>query len=75
MRLEGLSKLKKFSDLIGTRTNGLPACTLVSYPTTLQRVPIYTTVRGKVNVPATVYRMKTIMTLDLRAFEELLFEL
>jgi hypothetical protein len=36
VRLEGLSQLKKRSnDLIGNRTRDLPACSIVSQPTTL----------------------------------------
>jgi hypothetical protein len=35
VRLEGLGKLKKFSDLIGTRNHDLPACSIVPQPTTL----------------------------------------
>jgi hypothetical protein len=35
VRLEGLCKLKKFNDLIGIRTRDLPACSIVSQPTTL----------------------------------------
>jgi hypothetical protein len=37
MRLEGLSKLKKKSHFIGTRTHGLPACSIVPQPTMLPR--------------------------------------
>jgi hypothetical protein len=39
VRLEGLGKLQIFHDLIGTRTRGLPAGSIVPQPTTLQRVP------------------------------------
>jgi hypothetical protein len=35
VRLEGLGKLKKFGDLIGTQTHYLPVCSIVSQPTTL----------------------------------------
>jgi hypothetical protein len=35
--LEGLGKLKKSNDLIGTRTRDLPACGIVPQPTTLPR--------------------------------------
>jgi hypothetical protein len=35
MRLEGLGKLKKFNDLIATRTSDLPACTRRTVPTLL----------------------------------------
>jgi hypothetical protein len=38
LRLEGLGKLKKFDDLIGTRTLDLAACSIVPPPTTLPRV-------------------------------------
>jgi hypothetical protein len=38
VRLEGLGKFKKSNDLIGTRTRDLPACSIVSQPTTL---PMY----------------------------------
>jgi hypothetical protein len=31
VRLEGLSKLKKINDLIGTRTRDLPACSIEKY--------------------------------------------
>jgi hypothetical protein len=37
MWLEGLGKLKQFIDLIGTGTHDLPACSIVSEPTTLAR--------------------------------------
>jgi hypothetical protein len=40
MRLEGLGKLEKNNDLIDTRTHDLPACSIVSQPTTLPRVSI-----------------------------------
>jgi hypothetical protein len=40
VRLEGLGQLKKFSDLIGTRTRDLPVCSIVSQPTTLRRAPV-----------------------------------
>jgi hypothetical protein len=39
VRLEGLGKLKKSSDFIGTWTRDLPACSIVPQPTTLPRVP------------------------------------
>jgi hypothetical protein len=32
MQLEGLDKLKKFNDLIGTRTRGLSACSIAPQP-------------------------------------------
>jgi hypothetical protein len=35
MRLEGLGKFKKSSDLIGNRTRYLPAYSIVPQPTTL----------------------------------------
>jgi hypothetical protein len=35
VRLEGLVKLKKYSDVIGFRTRNLPACSTVPQPTTL----------------------------------------
>jgi hypothetical protein len=34
MRLEGLRKLKKFSDLIGTGTRGLVGCSIMPQPMT-----------------------------------------
>jgi hypothetical protein len=37
--LEGLGKLKQFSDLIGNRTRGLPACSIVPQATTLPHAP------------------------------------
>jgi hypothetical protein len=37
VRLEGLGKLKKSNDLIGTRTRYLPTCSIVPQPTTLPR--------------------------------------
>jgi hypothetical protein len=37
VRLEGLGKLKKSSDLNGNRTHDLPACSLLLQPTTLPR--------------------------------------
>jgi hypothetical protein len=39
MRLEGLGKLKKINDVIGTRTRDLPACSIAPQPSTLARVP------------------------------------
>jgi hypothetical protein len=39
VRLEGLGKLKKSSDLMGNRTCDLPACSIVPQPTTLSRAP------------------------------------
>jgi hypothetical protein len=39
VRLEGLGKLKKIH-LIGTRSPDLPACSILSQPTTLPRAPI-----------------------------------
>jgi hypothetical protein len=38
-RLEGLAKLKKCNDLIGTRTRDRPACSVVPQPSTLPRAP------------------------------------
>jgi hypothetical protein len=38
MQLEGLGKLKKFSDFIGTRPCDLPACSRVLQSTTLPHV-------------------------------------
>jgi hypothetical protein len=40
VRLEGLGKSKKFKYLIGNPTCGLPACSIVSQPTTLPRAPL-----------------------------------
>jgi hypothetical protein len=37
VRLEEVGQLKKFSDLIGTRSPYLPACSIVPEPTTLPR--------------------------------------
>jgi hypothetical protein len=42
VRLEGLSKLEKFSDLVGTRTRDLPAFTIAPQPSTLQLAKINT---------------------------------
>jgi hypothetical protein len=39
VRLEGLSNLKKIH-LIGIRSRGLPACSIVPQPTTLPHAPI-----------------------------------
>jgi hypothetical protein len=39
-RLEGLGKLKKFNDLIGTRARDLPACSTAPQPPTLPLAPI-----------------------------------
>jgi hypothetical protein len=39
--LEGLGKLKKFSDLIGTQTRDLPACSIVPQPITLPHYSIF----------------------------------
>jgi hypothetical protein len=41
MRLEGLGKLKNPSDLIGNRTRDLPACSIVSEPTTPNCAPLH----------------------------------
>jgi hypothetical protein len=40
VRLEGLSKLKKFNDLIGTQIRDLPACSIVPQLITLPCAPI-----------------------------------
>jgi hypothetical protein len=39
--LEGLSNLKKFSDLLGTRTDDLPACSIVPQLSTLPCATIF----------------------------------
>jgi hypothetical protein len=39
VRLEGLGQLKKFNELIGTRTRDLPACSIAPQLTTLPRTP------------------------------------
>jgi hypothetical protein len=39
VQLEGLGTQKKFNDLMGNRTRDLPACSIVSQPTTLPRAP------------------------------------
>jgi hypothetical protein len=39
VRLQGLGKLKKSSDIIGNRTRGLPPCSIVPQTTSLQRAP------------------------------------
>jgi hypothetical protein len=39
MRLEGVGKFKKCSDLTGNRTRKLPACSIVPQRTTLPRAP------------------------------------
>jgi hypothetical protein len=38
VRLEGLGKLKKLKDLIGTRTRDLPTCSIVPQPSTLPQL-------------------------------------
>jgi hypothetical protein len=38
--MERLGQLKKFTDLIGTRTRDLPTCSTVPQPTTLPRAPV-----------------------------------
>jgi hypothetical protein len=35
VRLEELGQLEKFNDLIGTRTQDLPACSIANQPSTL----------------------------------------
>jgi hypothetical protein len=40
VRLEGLGKLKKFNDIIGTRTQDLPASSIAPQPSALLRSPI-----------------------------------
>jgi hypothetical protein len=45
MQLEGLGKLKKFIDLIGTPTRNLPAYSIVPQTTTLPRAPAFCSVR------------------------------
>jgi hypothetical protein len=37
VRLEGLCKLKKFNDLIGSQIRNLPACSMLPRPTTMPR--------------------------------------
>jgi hypothetical protein len=44
-----LGKLKKFNDLIRTRTREIPACSTVPQPSTVQRAP-YNTVKVKVTL-------------------------
>jgi hypothetical protein len=39
VKLEGLNKLKKLFDLIGSRTLDLPDCSIVPQPTMLPRAP------------------------------------
>jgi hypothetical protein len=39
MRLEGLGQSKKFNDHIGNQSRDLPACSIISQPTTLPRAP------------------------------------
>jgi hypothetical protein len=39
LRLEGLGKLKKFKDFIGTRTHDLPANSIAPQPSMLPRAP------------------------------------
>jgi hypothetical protein len=40
VRLEGLGQLKKSNEFIGIRTRDLPACSIVSQPTTLPHAPV-----------------------------------
>jgi hypothetical protein len=40
LRLQALGQLKKCNDLIGTRTQDLPVCSVLLQPTTLPRSPI-----------------------------------
>jgi hypothetical protein len=40
VRQEGLGQLKKISNLIGTRTVELPACSLAHQPSTIPRAPL-----------------------------------
>jgi hypothetical protein len=46
VRLEGLGKLKKFYDFIGTLTSDLPAYSIVPQPTTLPRAFIINYTQG-----------------------------
>jgi hypothetical protein len=39
VHLEGLGKLKIFSDLMGIQTRDLPACSIVPQPTVLPHAP------------------------------------
>jgi hypothetical protein len=62
MRLEGLGKLKKFSDLNGSRTRDHPACSIVPQPNTVQRVPALwdkyrTNLILKIMYPTTIHRL------------------
>jgi hypothetical protein len=41
VRLEGLESIEKSNDLIGNRTSGIPACSIVRQPTTLPRGPVF----------------------------------
>jgi hypothetical protein len=45
--MEGLGKLKKFNDLIGTQTGDLPAWSILPQPTTLSHAPKKNTVNRK----------------------------
>jgi hypothetical protein len=60
VRLEGLGKLKIFTDLIGTRTRELAACSIVLQPSTLRRVP--TTTCYHIDIRTLIY---TRVVLDL----------
>jgi hypothetical protein len=42
VQLEGLGKLTKFNDLIGTPVRHLPACSIAPQLSTLPRAPIIT---------------------------------
>jgi hypothetical protein len=46
VRLEGLGKMKKFSDLIGTEILDVQACSIVPQPTILPRVPLLRYILG-----------------------------
>jgi hypothetical protein len=41
VQLEGLGKLKQFSDLIGTQTHDLPVYSIAPQPSTLPYAPLY----------------------------------
>jgi hypothetical protein len=57
MRLEGLRKFNKFSDLIGTRKFAFTACSIMPEPNTLPRVPLFMLQVTIINVPLIVFHI------------------
>jgi hypothetical protein len=65
--LEGLDKLKKKFNLIGTRTGDLTACSIMSQSTTLPCTPNYLSTILSTNLPIVGYRSYPFVTgLSLR---------